>query len=284
MWLAANFSPVLAEPKTKQDIISLTVANEPEPRPDAPLSLLSGAVQHAPHNLVHPRRRHVFLVSPVQAAAKSPCAASDNFGPQRPHACADPVRTSDLFHEDSSTADDNVDATQAGSSASAVSEDEGLEPTRALNSGHGDHSLGHQDSVPLVSLHVYLHSLNADSLFKILIRITNKRPDSQDPKEIIKTHWFETRGTSAIQHPPDFVQDELTLGDLFYHRQITHSKKSQLWFWIDDQGTGPYWKPVNIGYQRKDGRRLTLSEKRKTPSWVRSEYYVRRGAESRCVT
>ncbi|KAI0808085.1 hypothetical protein C8Q74DRAFT_1363513 [Fomes fomentarius] len=161
-------------------------------------------------------------------------------------------------------ADDNVDATQAGSSASAVSEDEGLEPTRALNSGHGDHSLGHQDSVPL-----------------ILIRITNKRPDSQDPKEIIKTHWFETRGTSAIQHPPDFVQDELTLGDLFYHWQITHSKKSQLWFWIDDQGTGPYWKPVNIGYQRKDGRRLTLSEKRKTPSWVRSEYYVRRGAENR---
>ncbi|KAI0709953.1 hypothetical protein C8Q76DRAFT_798724 [Earliella scabrosa] len=102
----------------------------------------------------------------------------------------------------------------------------------------------------------------------ILMRQQQKRPDTLIPEQIIFTFWFETRGTVSVSHPPDFVRDELMIGDLFYHRNTASPKMSQLWVWIDDSRIGPYWKPVKVGYRREDGRRLLLSEKRKNPSWL----------------
>ncbi|KAI0742715.1 hypothetical protein C8Q80DRAFT_1273330 [Daedaleopsis nitida] len=108
-----------------------------------------------------------------------------------------------------------------------------------------------------------------------------RRPDSQDANQLVYTYWFATQGQTTIRHPPDFNQDDLQLGDLFYHRTTQKPKSGQLWLWIDDRGIGPYWKRVEIGYRREDGRRLSLSQVRKSPSWVREEYFMRRTVESR---
>ncbi|KAI0752995.1 hypothetical protein C8Q80DRAFT_1118244 [Daedaleopsis nitida] len=112
-----------------------------------------------------------------------------------------------------------------------------------------------------------------------LVRMVNQRPDTQDPSQIVKTYWFEVRGQSVVQQPPNFVQDDVEIGEILYHRNMAEGRLSQLWIWVDDRGTGPYWKPVTVGYRRQDGRRLSLSEKRKTPSWVHADYFTRRSIE-----
>ncbi|RPD74266.1 hypothetical protein L226DRAFT_571707 [Lentinus tigrinus ALCF2SS1-7] len=124
--------------------------------------------------------------------------------------------------------------------------------------------------------------MQADKARPILVlpRKEYKRPDTEDPTQLVVTHYFQTKGPMPIPEPPHFVQDQRFIGDLFYHRNTVDPDHSQLWLWIDDE-LGPRWKYVHIGYVREDGRRLSLTEKRRTPSWIRRGYYNRRDAEDR---
>ncbi len=101
----------------------------------------------------------------------------------------------------------------------------------------------------------------------------------------IVTYWFEIEGEQPIEAPPDISsQGDLQPGDLFYYRNIVNGKRSQIWIWIADEIMMEHiWKPVKIGYQRTDGRRLTLTEKRKNPSWIGEKWFVRRGLTSTSV-
>ncbi|KAJ2968070.1 hypothetical protein NUW54_g13325 [Trametes sanguinea] len=93
-----------------------------------------------------------------------------------------------------------------------------------------------------------------------------------------QTAWFETRSNDALANPPDLTQHgELELGDLYYHR---YGEDFQLWLWTDEGGGDPRWKPVWIGYP-KDGRKLTLTEGLKRPSWIGGGWYNKRGLADR---
>ncbi|KAI9069064.1 hypothetical protein FKP32DRAFT_1560438 [Trametes sanguinea] len=97
----------------------------------------------------------------------------------------------------------------------------------------------------------------------------------------IETPYFELQGTREIVNPPPFVSDDdVQLGDVFYYRRLEDSERFQMWIWSLDPITGTYWKRVRIGYKREDGRRLTLTEKKRIPSWIGQRWYFRRGMES----
>ncbi|KAI0696209.1 hypothetical protein C8T65DRAFT_743658 [Cerioporus squamosus] len=111
-----------------------------------------------------------------------------------------------------------------------------------------------------------------------LARKTGNRPDSLDPTHTVVTAWFEIRSAVAIPEPPHFVKEKCLLGDVFYRRDTLDSRKSQLWIWVPD-GRGPRWMPIYVGYRRSDGRLLSLTRKRKNPSWIRQHWFVRLNAE-----
>lgn len=114
---------------------------------------------------------------------------------------------------------------------------------------------------------------------QILIRHPNTR--SVDG-ETYDSPFFEIEGTNPVDSPPDFTPDEdVQLGDVFYYRYKGNSAKSRLWIWRFDAVQGVRnWKRVKIGQRREDGRRLTLSESRKNPSWVSKAWFARRGIQS----
>ncbi|EIW65133.1 uncharacterized protein TRAVEDRAFT_42517 [Trametes versicolor FP-101664 SS1] len=114
----------------------------------------------------------------------------------------------------------------------------------------------------------------------ILIRHPNTR--SVDG-ETYDSPFFEIEGTNPVDSPPDFTPDEdVQLGDVFYYRYKGNSAKSRLWIWCFDTVQGVRnWKRVKIGQRREDGRRLTLSESRKNPSWVSKAWFARRGIQNR---
>lgn len=118
-------------------------------------------------------------------------------------------------------------------------------------------------------------------LDQIYVRQQSVRYDKEGPSAGIETFWFESEGDRPIESPPDLTaQGDLHVGDLFYHRNTIRPKCSQLWIWIEDTAMGFTWKPVKIGHRHSDGRRLTLTEKRKNPSWIGEKWFVRRGVES----
>ncbi|KAI0827480.1 hypothetical protein BC628DRAFT_1418573 [Trametes gibbosa] len=83
------------------------------------------------------------------------------------------------------------------------------------------------------------------------------------------TAWFGSEGTAPITAPPPMGnQHDVRSGDLFCHKT---PEVCQLWVW-----TSGTWRPVNLGYQRPDGRCLSLTKKKKEPSWVGSEWCAKR--------
>ena len=72
--------------------------------------------------------------------------------------------------------------------------------------------------------------------------------------------------------PPPHVHD-LTVGDIYQHMPTPTT--SLLWLWIADDGQAR-WMPVNVGFQRSDGRRLALTQIMQDPVWVTPTYYAHR--------
>ncbi|KAI9057529.1 hypothetical protein FKP32DRAFT_1607220 [Trametes sanguinea] len=115
-------------------------------------------------------------------------------------------------------------------------------------------------------------------------RVVRPAPPGEDAPFGIETTWFEISGTNPVDHPPDLTgQGNLEPGDLFYYRHVTDAELSRLWIWDDDDDDhgGPRWKVMNIGDPRKkDLRVITLTEKRKNPSWIGEKWYARRMHEN----
>ena len=99
--------------------------------------------------------------------------------------------------------------------------------------------------------------------------------------------WWETRSIEAISHPPDIShRRELKEGDLFLHRHgdLTahrYGEKIHMWLWAAEDGGPLRWVRVRVGYMRDDGRRLSLTEVKKWPSWLEPEWYLTRRAQGK---
>lgn len=85
--------------------------------------------------------------------------------------------------------------------------------------------------------------------------------------EPARTGWFESESDSEISQPPDFSAcKDVRVGDIFCHCTPT---VCQLWMWIqlaDNRLLS--WEPVQLGFRRPDGRKLTVTKSRRRPSWV----------------
>ena len=79
--------------------------------------------------------------------------------------------------------------------------------------------------------------------------------------------WAYLDGTETINTPPLFWNaSKIELGDVFIYRT---PDKCYLWLRVMGKA-GPCWQPVDVGYERKDERILTVTEKRREVSWVHS--------------
>ena len=96
----------------------------------------------------------------------------------------------------------------------------------------------------------------------------------QGPSERHYTSWFDTESSHPISVPPPLHPScGLQQGDLFLHRTPI---EQQLWLRVSDEEHGETWKPVGPGYEREDGRKLTITPKMKIPSWVGRDWGARR--------
>ncbi|KAI0351501.1 hypothetical protein OH77DRAFT_1429563 [Trametes cingulata] len=142
-------------------------------------------------------------------------------------------------------------------------------PSNATTGESGVQLPGIQDDVAASTPFLIRHWLTAPK----------SEADGDDDINARRTWWFETRSDQPIPYPPDLTrQGDLQLGDLFLHR---YGDQHQLWHWVDETGEGPRWKSVHVGSRRADGRRLTLTPKKKQPSWVGEKWFIRRGLANR---
>ncbi|KAL7284233.1 hypothetical protein ACG7TL_001515 [Trametes sanguinea] len=118
-----------------------------------------------------------------------------------------------------------------------------------------------------------------ESLVTALPRVVVVRPgrEGEHAPNGVKTAYFQMKGTTPIAHPPVLTsEDGLEIGDVFHVLNVLNWKHSQLWIWDLGDEAVPFWKPIKLGYRRQDGRRLTLTEKRRNPSWVADNWFTRR--------
>ncbi|RPD81760.1 hypothetical protein L226DRAFT_564425 [Lentinus tigrinus ALCF2SS1-7] len=84
-----------------------------------------------------------------------------------------------------------------------------------------------------------------------------------------KTHgdWAGSEGPEPINAPPIFEnENDIRIGDVYRH---LIPDDCQLWLRVlgDD---GPFWLSVPAGYEREDGRFLSLTQQKQEPSWITS--------------
>ena len=65
----------------------------------------------------------------------------------------------------------------------------------------------------------------------------------------------------------------LRVGDVYMHR---HSSGHQFWLRVGNGSRGERWMNIDLGYEREDRRVLALTESRKDPSWLESNWYEKR--------
>ncbi|KAI9063128.1 hypothetical protein FKP32DRAFT_1603683 [Trametes sanguinea] len=81
----------------------------------------------------------------------------------------------------------------------------------------------------------------------------------------VGTYWFKTMSDSTILAPPH--PPVVRIGDVYCHASAS---SHQLWIWTADATTDiPYWQPVSVGHQRKDGRKLKLTKGNNNPTWLK---------------
>ncbi|KAI0364052.1 hypothetical protein BV20DRAFT_983397 [Pilatotrama ljubarskyi] len=94
------------------------------------------------------------------------------------------------------------------------------------------------------------------------------------------TAWFSSEGERPITYPPLMRnQHEVRLGDVFCHKT---PEASQLWVWEATE-RGSCWREARVGYERPDGRRLSITDKKREPSWVGPEWCSKRISASTFV-
>ncbi|CDO72141.1 hypothetical protein BN946_scf184962.g84 [Trametes cinnabarina] len=157
-----------------------------------------------------------------------------------------------------------------------------LETHPEVESGDDGHSS------PFCQAQASSRRLSSDALFpKIYPRNTRVRPapPGEHAPGGILTCWFEISGAEPIEAPPPLTapgQEDVQIGDLFYFRDTRDGTRYRLWIWIDDDGNGPVWKRIQVGYARaKDGRMLSLTKILRNPSWIGKKWYNRRDNEDR---
>ncbi|KAI9057512.1 hypothetical protein FKP32DRAFT_1607208 [Trametes sanguinea] len=93
------------------------------------------------------------------------------------------------------------------------------------------------------------------------------------------TYWFQTESSQPIERPPHLhVSCALRPGDLFWHKT---RDQSQFWLrLLDADSEREVWKVVEPGYERADGRRLTITPKKQVLSWVGGDWGSRRVSAS----
>ncbi|KAJ3005289.1 hypothetical protein NUW54_g4404 [Trametes sanguinea] len=85
------------------------------------------------------------------------------------------------------------------------------------------------------------------------------------------TYWWESSSRTPLQEPPDLSdRPDLALGDLYCNR-VAGIDVPQLWIWTTDG-----WKTIAEGDVREsDHRRLSITPKKKLPSWVKAEWCIK---------
>ncbi|KAI0355761.1 hypothetical protein OH77DRAFT_1424711 [Trametes cingulata] len=89
------------------------------------------------------------------------------------------------------------------------------------------------------------------------------------------TWWFKTESDQEIAEPPALLPScGLQRGDLFWHRTPAGS---QFWLRVLEEATGEdIWRAIDLGYERVDGRILTITPKKQALSWVGGDWGSRR--------
>ncbi|KAI0363918.1 hypothetical protein BV20DRAFT_1057658 [Pilatotrama ljubarskyi] len=94
------------------------------------------------------------------------------------------------------------------------------------------------------------------------------------------TWWFKTESEQEIANPPALLPScGLQCGDLFWNSTPEHS---QFWLRVMDETTKEEtWQPIELGYERADGRILTITPKKQALSWVGGDWGSRRVSKDR---
>ena len=101
-------------------------------------------------------------------------------------------------------------------------------------------------------------------------------------KDLMPTSWFEDRSAQPLEAPPPLSElPEVEPGDLFYYNGPTDGPadgpiEKRFWILRKRRDGELEWRGICLGYKRKDGRRLALTEQRKEPSWIMTSWYNKR--------
>lgn len=88
--------------------------------------------------------------------------------------------------------------------------------------------------------------------------------------------WTGSFGAGIIDAPPaDTDMDEhIAVGNIYRYIAYDHTPPVyQLWLRVAGADGRPFWKPVAVGYEREDGRKLILTLSKKNPSWVQESRF-----------
>ncbi|KAI0652980.1 hypothetical protein C8Q70DRAFT_1059737 [Cubamyces menziesii] len=101
--------------------------------------------------------------------------------------------------------------------------------------------------------------------------VIKRKPQLPFIKRETKPHtaFFSSSGPRLLSSPPVLRnQDDVKMGDVFCHKT---ADSIQLWL-RSYEGGNCVWRKVDIGYERNDGRRLSITKKLQNPSWVGTEW------------
>ncbi|RDX47413.1 hypothetical protein OH76DRAFT_1484767 [Lentinus brumalis] len=107
------------------------------------------------------------------------------------------------------------------------------------------------------------------------IFIREDRVTSTTEPDVV-TYFWESFTTTPLRQPPTLTMyPDLTVGDVYCNHVKGEVKATQLWIWTMGSDGSAYWKRAREGDVREDGRRLTVTPKRKQPSWVSKNWGVK---------
>ncbi|KAI0742324.1 hypothetical protein C8Q80DRAFT_1273016 [Daedaleopsis nitida] len=105
------------------------------------------------------------------------------------------------------------------------------------------------------------------------IFIRDSRVTSTTEPDVL-THFWESFSLIPLRQPPDLSSHpDLVFGDVYCNIVKGNVPTVQLWHWTREAGSDGVWQKVKEGYQREDGRQLSITPTRHQPSWVSQEWY-----------
>ncbi|KAI0324612.1 hypothetical protein GY45DRAFT_1375423 [Cubamyces sp. BRFM 1775] len=86
--------------------------------------------------------------------------------------------------------------------------------------------------------------------------------------------FLNSSGDHLLSAPPEWASRGASVGIVLFHVVETSSpRKHQFWLRDSDVFGTAYWKPIELGYRRTDGKRLILTFVNREPSWVSERWY-----------